>query len=358
MERITLEDVAKYAGVSFKTVSRVVNDEPNVAPQTYKRVKNAIQTLNYVPNSAARNLSRGNAMAIGYVVGLPVNSPFSSMSIDYMLKASTKKGYSLVLFSVEGGITSRVVHAFLGKQVDGLILDTRAAEKKELINQLNRLNTPYVVIHPSFRNGLQKASIVRIDNTIASKQAVDYLIEIGHRSIGFISGEYRPGDGNERLSGYRKALESEGIPFRKEWMYEQSTLPVQIGFNGTQQLLRTYSELTAIFAATDEIATGVINAIWQLGLKIPDDISVVGFDDISNSSMIIPPLTTIRQPIEEISYTSVNILSNLLNNPDTEPVDVVLPTKLIIRDSCKPPRKKEMVNSIEYHNDFLGTRDQ
>jgi LacI family transcriptional regulator len=121
-------------------------------------------------------------------------------------------------------------------------------------------------------------------------------------------------------------------------VYEGNELAFQVGFTGAQQLIRSHPELTAIFAENDEIAMGVLNAIWQMGLKIPDDISVVGFDDISYATMITPPLTTIHQPIDQIASTAVKQLIQTIDDPLTQPIDTVMPTRLVIRDTCKPPR--------------------
>ena len=338
MAQITLKDVAKQAGVSFKTVSRVINHEPNVAAKTSEKVKKAIAELNYVPNSAARNLSRGKAMAIGLVAGWPVNSPYTSTLIEQTLTESMANGYNLALFSREDGISQKIVNAYLGKQVDGVILDTNAADDQDLINQINSLNVPYVVIHPNQKNGLLHASYVQINNITAARQAIDYLIEIGHRSIGFVCYKSGLNQEDERLSGYRLALTEAGIPYRNEWVYLGSGLPYKVGFTGAMHLVSNHTELTAIAAGTDEIAMGTLGAIRQMGLRIPDDISVIGFDDISYASMIIPPLTTIHQPIDEIARIAVEQLIHVIDDPCTEPIDIMLPTRLVVRDTCKPPR--------------------
>lgn len=338
MARITLKDVAKRAGVSFKTVSRVINHEPSVSPTTSEKVNKAIAELNYVPNLAARSLSRGRAMAIGLVAGWPVNSPYTSTLIEQTLAESMRNGYNLALFSREEGIAKKIVNAYLGKQVDGIILDTNAADDIELVNQLNTHNVPSVVIHPNCKNGLKHTSYIQINNVIATRQAIDYLIELGHRAIGFVCYKSGLNQEDERKRGYRLALTEAGIPYRDEWVYQGGGLPYQVGFIGTTQLLSNQKELTAVAAATDELAMGTLGAIRQLGLRIPEDISVVGFDDISYASMILPPLSTVHQPIDEIASLAVKHLIDTIDNPNTAPIDIVLPTRLVVRDTCKPPR--------------------
>lgn len=338
MAHANLEDVARLAGVSTKTVSRVINSESNVAPETLERVRRAISELNYVPNTAARNLSRGRAMAIGFVIGWSVRVIFFSELTDSMLRNTMRRGYSLALYSGTTGADARVTKALLGKQIDGVIMDSPAADDDELVRRLEAMGTPHVVIHPDFPERFNQASFVRIDNFEGAKRATEHLVSLGHRAIGFVSfPSNRPG--NERLSGYRAALEAAGVEFDPGWVVESMAPPVQIGYQGALQLIPKHKEITAIFAATDEIAMGTLTALWQLGLRIPEDISVVGFDDIYLASIITPPLTTIHQPIDEISRAAVDLMVDMINGSATERTDLVLPTKLIVRESCRAPRQ-------------------
>ena len=346
MARITLDDVAKKAGVSFKTVSRVLNNEYGVSEETTEKVKKAIAELNYVPNTAARSLSRGKARAIGLVIGWPVTSPYSTAMIEETLKESMHYGYSLALFSLDHGSSKRIIDACIGRQVDGLILDTVASENVSLAGQLNAMNIPCVVVHPNRKENYPKASFVQIDNIEAAKQAVSYLLALGHRAIGFICADIGLNQEDDRYDGYQKAFADAGIPLNKEWsFYGGGWTPEHsfgYGFAGTMHLLSTHKEITALFAETDEIAMGIVSAIWQMGLKVPDDISVVGFDDIMFASMIAPPLTTIHQPVDEIIRISVEHLIGMIDGNEHTPIDMILPTRLIVRETCKPPRRKEV----------------
>jgi LacI family transcriptional regulator len=341
MSQATLQDVARMAGVSTKTVSRVINNEPNVATETTDRVKAAIAKLHYVPNLAARSLSRGRAMAIGLVVGWPVATSYSSMLVDSMLQDTMHNDHSLMLFPTDAGTADRVAAAFRGQAIDGIIMDSKAADNPGLIEHLHALNRPHVIIHPNYPDRCQYASFVRIDNLEGAKKATSYLTALGHRAIGFVS---FPADmpGNERISGYRAGLQQAGIDYRPEWVYESTDLPVQVGYRGALQLLTNHPEITAVFAATDEIAMGTLTAIWQLGLKVPEDISVMGFDDISLAAIITPPLTTIHQSIDAISRSAVELVIQMVDDPQKERVDLVLPTELIVRNSCQAPRRLQV----------------
>ncbi len=334
---VTLDDVARKAGVSTKTVSRILNGEPNVSPFTYQKVNQAISELNYVPNTFARRLSSGKSMTIGMCIGWPLYSPFISILIDQALKESSQNNYTLALFSLEEGHTDHVIRAIRGKQVDGFLLDTPAAENETIKRQFNLLKVPYVVIHPTSKLGHSQASIVCIDDQAGGKQATSHLIQLGHRAIGCLSVSNISILQEERESGYREALQEAGIPFREDYVYRSSTTwGFDAGFAGAKELLTRHPELTAIFAVTDDVAMGALSAIWKMGLKIPGDVSIVGFDDTFQAGMTSPPLTTIHQPISEIARMAVQILIEKFDNPESQPVTIVLPTRLVRRFSCEP----------------------
>lgn len=347
MDRTTLDDVAKKAGVSFKTVSRVLNNEQGVSEATAEKVRDAIAELNYVPNIAARRLSRGKAQAIGLVIGWPVASPFSTAMIEDTLKESMRHGYGLVLFSLDHGSSKRIIDAFLGRQVDGLILDTVAFENITLVEQLKLLHVSCVVVHPNQKENYPGASFVQIDNVAAVKQAISYLLALGHRSIGFISAGFGLNQEDERFQGYQDAFAEMELSFNKDWVFSgEGWLPdkaFHCGFAGAMHLLADHKDVTAIFAQTDEIALGCASAIWQMGLHIPEDISLIGFDDIAFASMITPPLTTIHQPIDEIMRITVEHLIRRIEGSQHEPIDMILPTRLVVRETCKPPKREEVV---------------
>jgi len=333
--RVTLEDVARISGVSMKTVSRVINNEGNVAPATLERVLDSIAKVKYVPHVAARNLSRGKATAIGLVAGWSVNSLFSSTLVADVLHETSRRKYNLVLFARGPDVADRVGEAFLGQQVDGIILDSQAALDSQLTHLLDSMGKPYVVIHPKSSDAYGRGSFVRIDEPGGAKQATEYLIGLGHRNIAVLSYPGGTSATNKRVEGYRLALEQAGIPFDKELVFESQGASTEIGLKGIAELFARGKEFTAVFAVTDEIALGAVNAIWHLGLKVPDDVSVVGFDDTFLASAINPPLTTIHQPIDEISRSAVELVIRMVEDPTVGREDVVLPTSLVVRDSCR-----------------------
>jgi len=339
MTNVKMKDVAKKAGVSLKTVSRVVNNEPNVTPATEELVLQAIADLGFIPNTAARRLALGKAMTIGLVMGWPVNSTYSAALIESVLKNSNSQGYGLVLFSIEDQPFDKVIQAYLGKQIDGVITDTIASLDDDLKKQLSSLNVPFLIIHPNSTDEFYNASYVMIDDKNGAKKATNYLIELDHRYIGFLYSESSANHVIERLNGYREALADANIPFQEQLVIRSSLGGFQAGFESASRLLSTVEEVTAIFCSTDEIAMGAMSAIWQAGLKVPDDISVVGFDDTRYARMLVPPLTTVHQPIAEIAEVAVEHLIEMIDDPDTERGCTVLLTHLIVRDTSKPPRK-------------------
>jgi LacI family transcriptional regulator len=337
---VTMEQVAKRAGVSLKTVSRVANGEQNVSPATKESVLRVIRELEYVPNLAARRLSRGKAMAVGIVLGWSIDNNYSSALIHNVSSACNEFGYGLTLFSTDENVTKQVVQACLGKQVDGVLLDTKSALNKELKRQLDTIHVPYVVIHPSRTTGPCDYSYVTIDDYESAKKAVSYLIELGHRSIGCISEKSNLSQPRDRFNGYRAALANADIPFRKSLISQNQVGGMQGGFLSASQLIAENDGLSAIFCVTDDLALGAMNAVWHLGRVVADDISLIGFDDIRYASMVIPPLTTIRQPIDEIANAAVKQLIRLIDDPTADRISIFLPTQLIIRESCKPYSKR------------------
>jgi DNA-binding LacI/PurR family transcriptional regulator len=341
MSPITLSDVAKKAGVSKKTVSRVLNNEPNVAEKTFKKVQSAIDELNYVPNASARRLSTGKARTIGVIVGWPIYFHYISKMIEYAFKESLRYGYSLSLFSIHEHDVEHIVDAYHSKQVDGFILDTPSSMDQHLYASLKSIHAPYVVINPSNKKEHLQASIIEINDMESTRKITEYLISLGHRNIGYVSANIHIVQQVNRIEGYKQALQQTGIPFREEYTLSEAriTLPL-MGVDQGKQLMEKYPEITAIIAGNDDIALGIYRAAWQKGLKVPDDISVVGFDDNYYTGMSAPPLTTIHQPVDEMASHAVQLLIRQIEEPNSQPLHKILSTELVIRESCKAPREE------------------
>jgi LacI family transcriptional regulator len=332
---ITMLQVAQQAQVSLKTVSRVVNNEAQISAKTREHVLAVIKDMGFVPNLAARRLSQGKAMTLGIVLGWSIDSPYSSALVHHVFIACNQQGYNLMLFSRDQDVSQQVMQAYVSKQVDGIILDTKSSLHTELRRQLNTLQVPYLIIHPSHPDDSMHSTYVTIDDYQSAKEAVLYLIELGHKNIGGIFEKTMLSQETNRLSGYQSALKESGIQFSESWLYISTEQGMRGGFQGASHLIKNNPQLSALFCSTDEIAFGAMNAIWQSGLKIPDDISVLGFDDIKFASMLIPPLTTVQQPTHLIANAAVAQLITMINDPSTEQTSIILPTHLIIRQTTK-----------------------
>jgi len=342
MSTVTLKDVANRAGVSSKTVSRVLNNEPSVAEGTRKKVQQAMAELNYVPNTFARRLSSGQSKTIGITVGWPVYSPYVSKLIESTFRESFRNGYNLSLFSLNDVGVEHIIAAYKGKQVDGFILDTPSSMNMDLKRGLNTLNAPSVVVNPNTENGFVNTSFVGINDEQAAKQSAQYLISLGHRHIGYVTAQAELKHQRDRLQGYRSALEEAGIPFRAELVRSEHNVSTHdLGFAQGTELMEKYPEITAIMAGTDDIAMGVLKAAWLKGLRVPDDLSVIGFDDNYYAPMISPPLTTVHQPINQMACAAVQLLLQQIQDPTRESVKQILIAQLVVRHSCKPPRRQD-----------------
>ena len=336
--KTTIKDVAKEAGVAFKTVSRVINNEPNVSAETREKVEKAIRKLNFTPNLIARSLTNKMIMNIGVVVGWPISSFYVSQLLSETLKACTEKQYNLTVFSTSDNTEeaeARILKAANGGLINGLILDTVSASSKSLIGKLEETRIPFVIIHPNNLAEHSSQTYVTIDDFLGAKNAVSYLISLGHRNIGCIVGNSFF-ESQARYQGYKSTLEENGQTCPSVALPLADNLSAfSVGFTYTKELIRTNPELTAVFCETDEMALGAINALMEEGKRVPDDVSVIGFDDNNAASMIIPSLTTIHQPIDEIASKAVELLVARINNYDIPYEHITLSTELVVRESTR-----------------------
>lgn len=336
MRRVTLADVAKLAGVSPKTVSRVINGEKYVAYETAERVRRALAQVQYVPNSPARSLSRGRAGMLGICIGWELSSAFAGRLVDEILECASKAGYGLMLFANTAADVERLVGAYKGGQIEGVILGSVPGEAPIVVERLKSCGLPYVVIHPSDVLSHAHTSTVRVDDAQGVRKATEYLLHLGHRAVAFLGAKRDAVWAHERLEGYKRALLEADIQIEPRWIYLSPDLPLRVGYQGALEILSKAPEVTALVCATDEIAIGALSAAWQRGRHVPEDLSLVGFDDVPVASVVTPPLTTVRQPFEALAQTAFDLLLERLDDSAVQPQCVVLPTELIVRESCRP----------------------
>lgn len=333
----TIYDVAREAGVSYSTVSRTLTGYEFVKSSTREKVLRAAEKLGYVPNQQARSLAGGRSNLIGVLVPALSNSYIGEIlrGVDEELAQSS---YNLILYTTHRhqGKESTFVATIMNGAADGLLLVVPMISSSYL-DALCEQDFPYVLIDQSDKTN--KSSAVNGTNRQGAYEATQYLIKLGHRRIGFIAGLPGLVSAAERLEGYVAALADHGIPLQSELIVE-GAFREHGGYNAAQALLALNEIPTAIFASNDLSAFGTIEVIREHGLKVPEDISLIGFDDIPQASLVYPKLTTVRQPLAQMGREAVTLLLEQLEHPALEKRQITLPTELIIRDSCCPPRQR------------------
>ena len=332
-DNITIQDVARHAGVSMMTVSRVMGKKTNVKETTRRKILAAIEQLQYQPNVAARSLAGSRSYFLGLVYDNP-NEAYLSQILMGALHKCTDRGYNLVISSFERAADGsyKIDDALINRaKLDGVIIPPPLCDSPEILRRLTDADIPMVRIAPQTLPDY--SAFVRMDDRRAAHEITEFLINLGHRKIGFITGHPDHGASKLRYEGMKKALEDKGIPLRQDYI-QQGYFSYKSGADCTENLLELEDPPTAIFASSDDMAAGAISTVHRHGLSVPDDISVVGFDDVPLASAIWPGLTTIRQPIMAMAERAAEFL--MYPDPEKEK-DNILDYKLIIRESAAPP---------------------
>jgi LacI family transcriptional regulator len=331
-ERATIVDVAREANVSLATVSRVVNSKGNVSPETRDRVMQAMTRTGYVVNRQARALAGGRYHVVGLLVPDLDTSYIGEIlrGVDEELAAAS---YDLMLYTTHRRKTreSIFVSSLTQGMTDGLLV-ILPTNLDAYVDSIRRRNFPYVLID---HGGIDDTGpSVGVTNRRGAIDAVSYLIELGHRRIGFITGHQEMPCAVERLNGYREALASAGLPFDAALVAE-GDFRSPLAYQRTRELMALAEPPTAIFASNDISAFSAMDAIRDLGLRIPDDVSVIGFDDIPAAASGNPPLTTVRQPMAEMGKQATRMLFELIADPKQAVERIELPTELMVRSTCR-----------------------
>jgi LacI family transcriptional regulator len=334
--RANIYDVAKRANVSIKTVSRVVNGLSHVSEATRKRVTEAVEALSYRPNVFARGLASDQSFFIGLLCDIPAaGSGYIAALQNGMLSRCRKDGYHLIVESLDAenpDLCRQVQLLVATSNLHGVILTPPLCDVPALIDVLKDAKTPFVRIAPE--ESLPGLFDVRIDDHKAAYDMTSYLIGLGHRRIGFIKGPSDHGDANARFDGYRTAMADAGLPIIEE-LCVQGLFTYQSGLEAGERLLSLKKRPTAIFAGNDDMAAAVLATSQRFNLKIPQQLSVAGFDDSLVAQIVWPRLTTCRQPIEEMAKTAVSIL---IQRPSEDGVfERLLDHELVVRESTAPP---------------------
>jgi LacI family transcriptional regulator len=337
VRRATIRDVAARAGVSHQTVSRVINESTNVSASTRERVLAAIEELNYVPNSIARGFSRNRTHSLGVVTDDISDFVFGHIIAGAEAEAR-RRGYFLIIGSVERDADeSSYLRIMLERRVEGFILVRPSVPFiGEHLEAVQRAGVPFVLVGTSRVPGV---AVVESDNHRGGYQATRHLLELGHRRIATVVGPAGWPPAIERLEGYREALGEFGVS--PDAGLEESAYDwgIEAGQAATARLLARQRKFTALFAHCDLIALGAIACLREAGLRVPDDVSVVGFDDVPVAAVVDPPLTTVHQPVQEKgAFAAGLLLAHLTGARALRAQAHVLPCELVRRGSTRPLR--------------------
>lgn len=330
---VTLVDVAKLAGVSVMTASRALNDEESASKKAREKVRQAAQELGYAPNALARMMKGGKTNVVGIIV-----NDLSSVVVNAFATAVGdelhKYDMDLFIYSSRSGLEhgkGQQVSQLLHGLWDGLIYILPRVSP-EYLARLEAESNPIVLLNYCHKTSLP---VVRADNQSGARDAVRHLVELGHRRIGFIRGAPQTGQGPEREQGYRQALESAGLPLLPELIRDGDFNELS-GIEAGRALLSLPEPPTAIFAANDSMAIGCMTAVREKGLRIPEDVSVVGFDDIAVAALVQPGLTTLRQPMAAMAHAAAQELMRRIQGQPGLRQSIEFPSEFIIRGSTGP----------------------
>jgi LacI family transcriptional regulator len=329
----TIKDVARKANVSIATVSRVLNNQGGYSPKTKEKVLAAIKELGYQPNAVARGLINKRTKTIG-ILFPEVSNMFASKILHGVENVVNEQGSSVIVCNTasNGEKTMKYLQVLHEKRIDGVIFVSEVITD-EYYKMLESMNIPIVLISTeSYRYSLP---YVKVNDRHASYTATEYLIQKGHRNIGMISGNKNDMiAGQPRIDGYKEALLHNGIDIKENYIVSCKGFGFKDGFYILPRLLHQAPDITAIFAASDEMAMGVISAAYKLGIKIPDDISIIGYDNLPLAEMAIPPLTTVAQPLEEMGEMAASMLFEMMDTGRTVE-SRIMPYQIIERETVR-----------------------
>ena len=328
--RVTIRDVAARAGVSVATVSKVINERYGVSAATLARVRAVIEELGYEASLVAQSLRNHRTNVIGILVA--DLEPFSTELLKGAADAIRGSGFELVVYSAGGrtgdpvGWEKRYLSRLSGTLVDGAVLVTPAVSLEAVPG------TPVVAVDP--HTGPSHLPTIDSDNLRGAQLATEHLLDLGHRRIAFLSGRPDLQSAELRKTGYLRALAAAGVP-ADETLIRDGAYDPEVSAASAHDLLTAPDRPTAVFAANDLSAIATVDAAGLLGLSVPDDLSVVGFDNVPESALCSPPLTTVDQPIREMGHRAISMLIKLINGDEVERTHVTLDTGLVVRRSTR-----------------------
>ncbi|MFD6210452.1 LacI family DNA-binding transcriptional regulator [Peribacillus sp. NPDC060253] len=336
MKRITTEDVAKIAGVSQSTVSRVLNDYPYMKKSTRDKVLAVINELGFTRDEIARSLVEKRTKSIGLIIG-SISNPFFAETAEAIIERAQELKYDVIIYNTghKDENLEQAINLLIGKRVEGIILTSVSKNYTEKIKKLHDNGFP-VLLYNSFLD-IKDVNFIVMDNNKGARLAVQHLLKLGHKKIAKISGPSKYLATYERTIGYKQELTENGYEIDEDLIFNSEFSYDRI-YSFTKKLLKKNDRPTAILAASDQMALAVLDAASSLNLKVPDDLSVVGFDNIRMAANEFIGLTTISQQMEEMSLTAIEKLIYLIENKDasSSSIQVFLKPELIVRKTTGP----------------------
>jgi DNA-binding LacI/PurR family transcriptional regulator len=335
---VTIKDVAKLANVAPSTVSRVIANSPRISEKTKERVRKAMKELGYHPNFIARSLANQSTQVIGLVMPSSADKVFQNPFFPEVIRGigmgAHEKQYALHMSTgaTADEIYEGVVQMVQGRRVDGVVVLYSKIED-EILTYLLEQNFPFVVIGKPFKN-VDQITHVDNDNYRAAKEATEYLIQLGHERIGFVGGNLNLVVTIDRLLGYEKAIRNANLEYRDEYIVHEEFLK-EGGQEAVSELMSLKNPPTALVVADDLMALGVLNMLDEMNIRVPDDISVVSFNNVLIAEIARPPLTSVDINIYQLGYEAAKTLIEKIEKPDSPVKRTIIPHKLVKRLSCK-----------------------
>lgn len=336
--RVTIKEIAKEAGVSTQTVSRVINHSPDVAPETRQRVQEIIDRLGYQPSNIARSLIRGRSFTLG-VVGWGLEYFGPSRTLSGIEQQANELGYTLLLSLVrrpERSDVEQILRELLSRYVDGIVWAVPGVGNNRdwIQKETPRLSVPVVFLSMQPYPNL---SVVSVDNRIGGHMATKHLLDQGHQNVGLITGPLTWWEARQRQSGWQDVLEEAGIPIEDDLIVE-GDWEAASGERGLRRLLEHRPDIDAVFVSNDQMALGALKVARQMGRRVPEDLALVGFDDIPEAAYFCPPMSTVKQDMVELGRRAVIELGCMIeamqqDNTVVAPKTTLLQPELIIRES-------------------------
>jgi LacI family transcriptional regulator len=335
MKKLSIDDIAKLASVSRSVVSRVLNDHPSVSDEKRERVLEVVKKYNYKPSSVARGLATNRSYEIGIIAPRRCDEAlangFWSLLHLGIFEECIQQGYFVTMSPISNNLGKEIEEYVLdNKRLDGFILLTQEVTEK-VANKLIERGAPMVLVGHAPNNS--SLNSVDVNNFAGSFKATQHLIELGHKHIGVLLPRLNMQESIDRLEGYKKALKDAGLPVRENYIVT-GNYSQEHGFNSMQQWIEQEEDLTAVFSTSDTLAMGALSALYKANIKVPDEMALVGFDDLPFAQYTNPPLTTIKQPIYEKGKRAASMLLDQIKNKDSRITHENLEPELIVRESC------------------------